>query len=238
MLVYTSSAYKYERVGHTANYGETFKYLTWDPHKNSKYILLKHCFENFKISFVSFQLPYAQASHGPRGSQVDHRTMLSATASRLLHTRHPRKMTGLTTLNTLDNTVNMVSGRQQARSNKMGDTFSKKESHTILNSVTRDYDAPVLALKAGVEFLYTGPGMLGAGTRLRKSTAIRLGIHGYQYFGDNVGRVGKCIFVLFSNIFPQSRVSRFNKGLDNSNSYLQQTMLVIGENRLSTAHLR
>lgn len=126
--------------------------------------------------------------------------MLSSTASRLLHNRHPRQMTSLTTMNTLDNAVNMVSGKQQARANKFGDAFSKKESTTILKSVSSGYDAPVLALKEGVEFLYTGPGMSGCGARWRKATAMRLGIYGYMFFGDNVGRVRRCIFLLFCNI--------------------------------------
>ena len=40
------------------------------------------------------------------------------------------------------------------------------------------------------------------------------------------------------NVFPQTVVSRFNKGVDNSNLYLQQTMILAIQNRVPTAHLR
>ena len=101
-------------------------------------------------------------------------------------------MTEFATMNTLQNAIHMVSGKEQSKANKMGDAFSKKESLTILKSVTSDYDAPVRALQAGVTSLYLGAGMFGAGPRKRKAVAAKLGITGWGFFVDNVGRVGKC----------------------------------------------
>ena len=135
------------------------------------------------------QLPTTPSTHGPRGADVDLRYVLLPTASRLLHIRHPRQVTTYAALQSLHNSVTNVPGKAQAKSNKMGDAFSRKEGSAILNSVCEDFDAPALALKQSVQNLYLGPGMFGASARRLASTAKRLGIKGYCLGGDNVGMV-------------------------------------------------
>ena len=82
----------------------------------------------------------------------------------------------------------MVPGREQMRANKLGDAYSKKEGLNILETVCEDYDAPVIALKKGVESLYAGR-MANSAARYRKAMATRLDIRGFSFFVDNVGRV-------------------------------------------------
>ena len=140
------------------------------------------------------QLPTSPASHGPRGADVDLRHVLLPTASRLLHIRHPRQLTTYATLHSLHNSVSNLPGKAQARANRMGDAYSQKEASAILSSVCDDFDAPAKALKQGVQDLYLGPGMYGASARRRTATAKRLGIKGYQFFGDNVGMVRRLFY--------------------------------------------
>ena len=135
------------------------------------------------------QLPTAPSAHGPRGADVDLRNVLLPTASRLLHIRHPRQVTTYAALHSLHNSVTNVPGKAQARANRMGDAFSRKEASAILSSVCEDFDAPAFALKQGVQDLFLGPGMFGASARRRAAAAKQLGIRGYQFFGDNVGMV-------------------------------------------------
>ena len=114
--------------------------------------------------------------------------MLNFSASRLLHNKHPRQVTTLATLSSLENAVNMVSGKEQQRSNRLGDSYSKYESRKILKGACEDFDAPVVALKEGVESLYSG-GMLGASARHRRAVAVKRNITSFSYGADNVGRV-------------------------------------------------
>ena len=134
------------------------------------------------------QHPTASTAHGPRGSLVDQRQLCSLTASRLLHQAHPRQITTHATLTSLSHAVNMVPGKEQMRANKLGDAYSKKEGLNILEKVCEDYDAPVIALKKGVESLYAGR-MANSAARYRKAMATRLDIRGFSFFVDNVGRV-------------------------------------------------
>ena len=119
---------------------------------------------------------------------MDQRQLCSLTASRLLHQAHPRKITTHATLTSLSNAVNMVPGKDQMRANKLGDAYSKKEGLNILETVCEEYDAPVVALKKGVESLYVGR-MAKATAKHRKAMATRLSIRGFSFYVDNVGRV-------------------------------------------------
>ena len=192
------------------------------------------------------QLPTTPSTHGPRGANLDLRYVLLPTASRLLHTRHPRQVTTYAALHSLHNSVTNVPGKAQAQSNRMGDAFSRKEASAILSSVCEGFDAPAMALKKSVENLYLGPGMFGAKTRLLNSTAKRLAIKGISFGGDNVGTVRQIFFklgvtdvcLLASISHPQTVVARFNKGESNSNYFLNQTMQMMFEHRLATAHMR
>ena len=73
---------------------------------------------------------------------------------------------------------------------RLGDSFSKKESLVILESISVDHHEPILALKAGVESLYLGR-MMDASKRSRRAMARRMDIRGYDVMADNVGRVSK-----------------------------------------------
>ena len=83
----------------------------------------------------------------------------------------------------------MVPGSEQRKGNALGDCFSKKESLKILSGACEGSDSPVVALKKGVEHLYTGPGMLGVSARRRKAVASALKTMGFSHGDDNVGRV-------------------------------------------------
>ena len=123
---------------------------------------------------------------------VDLRPMLNETASRLLFTKHPRQVTEYAKLKTLQNAVNMVSGKAQRQANRLGDCYSKQTSRQILETICEDYDEPILTMKEGVESLYMGT-MATASLKSRRALARRLGITGFNFFPDNVGRVS-CLY--------------------------------------------
>ena len=77
----------------------------------------------------------------------------------------------------------------------MGDAYSQQEASVILEQVSKDYDAPAKALKAGVESLYLG-GMFGASQKTRKATAKRLGVNGIQLGGDNIDLVSHNVHII------------------------------------------
>lgn len=87
---------------------------------------------------------------------MDLKPVLNETASRLLHIKHPRMITEYARLKSLQNAVHMLPSRQQTQSNRMGDSYSKKESLRILEKISEDYTEPILAFKTGVESLYLG----------------------------------------------------------------------------------
>ena len=126
--------------------------------------------------------------YGSKGRMVDMKPMLNATASRLLFTKHPRQVNEYAKLKSLQNAINMVPGKSQMQSNRMGDSFSKKTSLRILEKICEDYDEPIVAMKTEVESLYLGT-MATASYKSRRALARRLGITGYGFFPDNVGRV-------------------------------------------------
>ena len=134
------------------------------------------------------EMPTSTTRHGPRGGKVDQRTTCVSTASRLLHQRHPKQIRKLATLNSLRNAVNLVPGKEQLRSSRLGDSFGKQESRKILEAASEGFDRPVLELKAKTESLYTGS-MSSAAPRFRKAKAAQAKISHYVHGLDNVGRV-------------------------------------------------
>lgn len=101
------------------------------------------------------------------------------------------------------------------KSNRLGDSYSKKESLSILEGMCKGSDAPVKQLKERVEGLYSGS-MASATTRYRKSVANRSNIFGIGHFVDNIGLVSinihphlECYLQLFRQLFHVStRASR------------------------------
>ena len=120
-----------------------------------------------------------------RGQQVDVRPMLAATASRLLHTRHPTLVNAMTKVNSVYHAYHQTPGKEHRRLNSYGDTFSKKVSLQLLDQLAEDWDEPILGLKQSVEELYQG----GLSKTGRQALARRLNIKGFVFHADNVGKV-------------------------------------------------
>ena len=114
--------------------------------------------------------------------------MLTLTAERLLHTRHPRLINTLATVQSLSNAVNHADNKTQHQMNLIGDCLSMETSTMILDTVAEDCDEPLLDLRAGVESLWLGS-MAGASLKSRAALARRMGIKGYTFLSDNVGFV-------------------------------------------------
>ena len=131
------------------------------------------------------QLPTTTAKHGPRGGFVDLRTMLTLTGSRLLHSRHPQQVNYVAKLTSLHNAVKCLPGKEQAQANRLGDSYSKRESLTLLAGATKSFDSPFLAIRDAVQSLYTSP----LSNRSRQALALKKEIRGCSFFIDNVGMV-------------------------------------------------
>ena len=116
------------------------------------------------------------------------RYILAPTASRLLHTLHPRQLTTYATFNTLYNAVNMIPGKEQRKANRMGDAYSRKESSAVLEEVCLDFDAPARALKDRVESLFLGA-IASATDLVKEAYAEKEEINGHVFLGDNIGMV-------------------------------------------------
>ena len=93
------------------------------------------------------------------------RPVLASTGARLLSSRHPRQVTKIKAVKTLNNAVTHLSGKQQKLSNQMGDSFSKKVSLDIMENISKGHDREILEIKKSVESLYLGH-MAGATPRL------------------------------------------------------------------------
>ena len=117
------------------------------------------------------------------------RTMLTATASRHLHSSHPRQVNALAKLTSLQNAVNCVPGRDQKKSNTLGDSYGKKESLRIMERACDGFDAPVLEMKQAIESIYLNG--LYSSARAKAAAARRLGIRGFGFFADNVDLVSQ-----------------------------------------------
>ena len=111
--------------------------------------------------------------------------MLAATASRLLHTRHPHLVNEMAKVNSIYHAYHQTPGMEHRRLNSYGDVFSKKVSLQLLDQVAEDWDEPVLGLKQSVEELYMG----GLSKTGRQALANRLKTNGYVFHADNVGKV-------------------------------------------------
>ena len=57
---------------------------------------------------------------------MDLKPQLTHAAFSLYHTRHPRKMTSLTAMTSLDNALHHVDSRTQHKLNMLGISYSKK----------------------------------------------------------------------------------------------------------------
>ena len=158
------------------------------PASTSYTISKKHYCKTNGIFIRGKKNTHGPIKHGPPPPQTRPRPVVTRTASQLLHQRHPRQVSAVATLRSLQNAINMVPRKEQERGNRMGDCFSKKESLKILNNACNDHDAPLRRLRDGVQSLWTG-GMIGASTRCRKAKAVRCDIRDYSFYVDNVGRV-------------------------------------------------
>ena len=67
----------------------------------------------------------------------------------------------------------------------MGDSYSKRESLTLLAGATKSFDSPFLAIRDAVQSLYTSP----LSNRSRQALALKKEIRGCSFFIDNVGMV-------------------------------------------------
>ena len=114
--------------------------------------------------------------------------MLALTGSRLLHNCHPQQVNTLAKLTSLQNAVKCLPGQEHARANRLGDSYSKKESLKLMEGATSSYTSPILALKKGVESLYLD--RLASSLRARIALARKLNVNGFSYLVDNVGLVG------------------------------------------------
>ena len=96
-------------------------------------------------------------------------------------------MNCLAKLTSLQHAVNSVPGREQKKSNALGDSYGKKESLRLLEHACDGFDTPVLEMKKAVESLYLSG--LSTSARARAAMARRLNIRGFGFFADNVGMV-------------------------------------------------
>ena len=141
----------------------------------------------FMYSFMRFPQKPTRSGFGgtARGQQVDLKPMLAATASRLLHTRHPNLVNEMTKIHSIYHAYKQTPGKEHRRLNSYGDIYSKKVSLKLLDQVAEDWDEPILGLKQSVEELYMG----GLSKTGRQALARRLNINGYVFHADNVGKV-------------------------------------------------
>ena len=127
---------------------------------------------------------------------MDQRTMLALTGSRLLHNKHPQQVNTLAKLTSLHNAVKCLPGQEHTRANRLGDSYSKRESLKLLEGATTSFDSPIVAMKKGVENLYLNQlasanlNRLASSNRAMRALANRLNVYGFSYLVDNVGLVG------------------------------------------------
>ena len=135
---------------------------------------------------ISLQKPTRSGFGGrTQGQQVDLRPMLAATASRLLHTRHPHLVNEMTKITSIYHAFHQTPSMEHGRLNSYGDNYSKKVSLNLLDQLAEDWDEPVLGLKQSVEELYMG-GLSATG---RQALARRFKTNGFVFHADNVGKV-------------------------------------------------
>ena len=155
---------------------------------------------NIYSQTLIIQLPTSTSKHGPRGGVVDLRTMLALTGSRLLHTRHPQKVNSLAKMTSLHNAVKCLPGQEHVRANRLGDSYSKRESMNLMEGTTTGFDFPVVALKKAMESLYLSNPYFASSARALKARANKLSVNGFSYLIDNVGLV--CLIHFNTRSFP------------------------------------
>ena len=107
----------------------------------------------------------------------------------------------LAKLTSLQNQINCVPGREQKKANRLGDCYSKEEAWKLMQGASDGYDAPIMAMKKGVESLYLGK-MSEASARQRKAMAMQHSIFGYSFPADNVGLVSQSVLYNDQNRIP------------------------------------
>ena len=84
------------------------------------------------------------------------RPVLVATATRLLGSRHPRSVTTVKALRTLNNAVTHLPTKQQKLMNQLGDSFGKNVSLQMLESIAVGHDDEIRQIQKDVESLWQG----------------------------------------------------------------------------------
>ena len=84
------------------------------------------------------------------------RPVLVATATRLLGSRHPRSVTTVKALRTINNAVTHLPTKQQKLMNQLGDSFGKKVSLEMLESISVGHDRQIRQIQKDVESLWQG----------------------------------------------------------------------------------
>ena len=84
------------------------------------------------------------------------RPVLAATAARLLGSRHPRSVTTVKALRTLNNAVTHLPTKQQKLMNQLGDSFGKNVSLQMLESIAVGHDDQIRQLQKDAESLWQG----------------------------------------------------------------------------------
>ena len=82
--------------------------------------------------------------------------------------------------------LNHVPQKLQKIENRIGDCVSRRIALKVLDDVSVDFDHQAKKAKRDVEMLYSR----GLSARNRAALALKLGITGGAFFGDNVGKVG------------------------------------------------
>ena len=104
----------------------------------------------------------------------------------------------------------------QTQSNRT--CFSEKTALKVVENLIVGHDQSVIDMRNNVQDVWNVSGKC-----LRRSAATVSGYGGYSFFSDNVGKV----------VIPSHNTGLLNKG-----QYLQMTITLVAENRISTSHMR
>ena len=100
----------------------------------------------------------------------------------------------MTGLQSLQNAVNHVPGREMKASSRLGDCYGKMESRKILEAASVGHDQPAKDLKAKTESLYSGS-MYSAAPRYLKAKAAAGKVKHFSVGLDNVGQVSNNLYL-------------------------------------------
>ena len=88
----------------------------------------------------------------------------------------------------------------------------------VIENLIVGYDQSVIDMRNNFQDVWNV-----GGKRLRRRSASVSGYGGFSFFSDNVGKV----------VIPSHNTGLLNKG-----QYLQMTITLVAENRISTSHMR